>query len=286
MKKTKENAITLIALIITVIVMLILAGVTVNITIGENGIFKKTQETAIISKKESIKEELELIITDMELDEVKKGSILNKEKMAEKLETIGFVVINQTDTIIEGEYKDYQITINENNKVTIGVELTGVKPTARFELSTTAIGVEELELKVIATTTEGEIESVESVNGLTLVSEHGSAEKTYKVTANGEYRFRIVGTNKRIAVESQKITNILEESESLLEGIANITTSGETKVKVTGKIEEETSTEVYNLNVIYHKGDLKLADTLTSNESEVTIEGLTKNNKTWSLRNK
>lgn len=286
MRKTKESAITLIALIITVIVMLILAGVTINITIGENGIFKKTQEVAIISKKESIKEELELIITGMELEEQKKGAVLTKEKMAENLETEGFVVINQTDAIIEGEYKDYQITIDSNNKVTIGVELTGVKPTAKFELSTTAVGVEELELKIIASTTEGEIESIEPIGELTLVSENGNAEKTYKITANGEHRFRIVGTNKRIAVESQKITNILEESESLFAGISTITASGETKVKVTGKIEEETSTEVYNLNVIYHKGDLKLADTLTSNGSEITIDGLTKNDKTWSLRNK
>ena len=34
-----NKGITLIALIITVIVMLILAGVAINLTIGENGIF-------------------------------------------------------------------------------------------------------------------------------------------------------------------------------------------------------------------------------------------------------
>ena len=42
-KKMYNNGITLIALIITVIVLLILAGVTINLTLGENGIFKTAE---------------------------------------------------------------------------------------------------------------------------------------------------------------------------------------------------------------------------------------------------
>lgn len=48
--RKKEEAITLIALIITVIVMLILAGVVINLTIGENGILKKSDEGLEIYK--------------------------------------------------------------------------------------------------------------------------------------------------------------------------------------------------------------------------------------------
>ncbi|MCI8481606.1 MAG: type II secretion system protein [Clostridia bacterium] len=45
MKKIKENrAITLIALVITIIVLLILAGITLNLVLGERGIFKMAQE--------------------------------------------------------------------------------------------------------------------------------------------------------------------------------------------------------------------------------------------------
>lgn len=50
MSKKKANGITLIALIITVIVMLILAGVAINLTVGDNGIFKKSDEGAKIYK--------------------------------------------------------------------------------------------------------------------------------------------------------------------------------------------------------------------------------------------
>lgn len=39
-----DQGITLIALVITIIVMLILAGVTINLTLGDNGIFSKAKE--------------------------------------------------------------------------------------------------------------------------------------------------------------------------------------------------------------------------------------------------
>lgn len=44
MKMKKENAITIISLVITIIILLILAGVTISLTMGENGIFKLAQD--------------------------------------------------------------------------------------------------------------------------------------------------------------------------------------------------------------------------------------------------
>ena len=40
----KNQGITLIALVITIIVLIILAGVTINIVLDQNGIIEKTQE--------------------------------------------------------------------------------------------------------------------------------------------------------------------------------------------------------------------------------------------------
>ena len=42
-EKTNSKGITLIALVITIIVLLILAGVTINLTLGENGIFRTAE---------------------------------------------------------------------------------------------------------------------------------------------------------------------------------------------------------------------------------------------------
>lgn len=41
-----QKGITLVALVITIIVLLILAGVTISLTLGENGIFKTAEGAA------------------------------------------------------------------------------------------------------------------------------------------------------------------------------------------------------------------------------------------------
>lgn len=46
----QQKGITLVALVITVIVMLILAGVAISLTINDNGIFHKSSEGAEVYK--------------------------------------------------------------------------------------------------------------------------------------------------------------------------------------------------------------------------------------------
>ena len=43
LQRNKQKGITLIALVVTIIVLLILAGVAINLTVGENGIFNKAK---------------------------------------------------------------------------------------------------------------------------------------------------------------------------------------------------------------------------------------------------
>ena len=44
--KKQMQGITLIALVVTVIVLLILAGVAINLTVGDNGLFRRAQNAA------------------------------------------------------------------------------------------------------------------------------------------------------------------------------------------------------------------------------------------------
>ena len=43
--KSKVKGITLIALVVTIIVLLILSAVAINLTIGSNGIFKRAKDS-------------------------------------------------------------------------------------------------------------------------------------------------------------------------------------------------------------------------------------------------
>ena len=64
----KQSGITLIALVISIIVMLILAGISINATVGENGVVSKAQRSSIMSKFSRYKEELELnAVEEMEI---------------------------------------------------------------------------------------------------------------------------------------------------------------------------------------------------------------------------
>ena len=60
----KNNAITLIALVITIVILLILAAVALNLTLGDNGIFKRTKDSALLYKKAEYMEEINLVIAD------------------------------------------------------------------------------------------------------------------------------------------------------------------------------------------------------------------------------
>ena len=59
-KVIKENAITLVALVITVIILIILAGVSLNLALGQNGIFVKSKEAVNKYKDSAQKEQNEM----------------------------------------------------------------------------------------------------------------------------------------------------------------------------------------------------------------------------------
>ena len=61
----KNKGITLIALVITIIVLLILAGVAISMLSGENGILRKAAEAK--TKTEEAQKQEEARLTDMEL---------------------------------------------------------------------------------------------------------------------------------------------------------------------------------------------------------------------------
>ena len=261
-------------------------GISINALTGDNGILNRGKTAATKTNAATLKEELELEIAELKFNSVENSTTLTRQEIVDRFNEIGAEVIDNSGGIIEGEYKNHEYTVDEYNHVTIGGQLTGAVPTAIFELSTTEEGVEKLELKVIASIAEGEIASIETLDGLELVSENGTAEKTYKVEMNGEYKFKIIGTNNRRARVVKTITNLQNVivSESLLAGIGTIKSSGDTKVRVTGKMDTNETTETYKLNVIYYKGNLNIGEKLTSDGNEITLDGLTKNGTTWSMR--
>ena len=93
-KNRREKGITLIALVITIIVLLILAGVSIAMLTGENGIIaqaKKAKEKTEISSEE---EYIKLLITEYKIDNNTYG---------EELKEVEFNTLDDTTSIYDAE---------------------------------------------------------------------------------------------------------------------------------------------------------------------------------------
>lgn len=112
MNKLRQNkAITLIALVITIIVLLILAAVTLNFVLGENGIIakaKEAKEKTLISQYEE-----QINLKKLELKAVKDGAELTLAEIQTGLNTLDFV--NKT------EIKNNAIELTTNDSYVFNV---------------------------------------------------------------------------------------------------------------------------------------------------------------------
>ena len=61
----KEKGVTLVALVVTIVVLLILAGVTINLVVGQNGLISKAKEAANATNKVGLKEKIDMALTDI-----------------------------------------------------------------------------------------------------------------------------------------------------------------------------------------------------------------------------
>ena len=103
----REKGITLIALIITIIIMLILAGVVTNLAIGENGLFKIAKQAAKDYEIAAIKEQ---IITDVYDKQAHNKGDVSEDNLKEILEKYGKLseeenLMDKTLTTSEGNHK-------------------------------------------------------------------------------------------------------------------------------------------------------------------------------------
>ena len=84
------------------------------------------------------------------------------------------------DGEINGEYKDYEYTIDSNLNVTINGPVTGVRIKGSAEVQTGYVfegGT--VEIKVTASITEGTITGIEAPEGATIKTDTSATEKVY-----------------------------------------------------------------------------------------------------------
>ena len=106
-KKVKlENGITLIALVVTIVVLLILAGITISLVFGSNGVIKKVQEANENTKIAQVREQLELAKGP---EYIEGNGNYNPDSYFERIETEGIIGNKDTDVIDNGD-GTYEVT--------------------------------------------------------------------------------------------------------------------------------------------------------------------------------
>ena len=127
-----EKGITLVALVITIIVLLILAGVTLAMVMGDSGIFGKAnsakEKTQLSNAEETIRLE---VLENQVKSKAGDASLTNdqlKEEIAKKLTEQGYTVSGSTVTYYEDKtidienYLEKDSTYNVGDKVMVGGE--------------------------------------------------------------------------------------------------------------------------------------------------------------------
>ena len=116
LKVSKQYGITLIALVITIIVLLILAGVTISVLAGDNGLLTKASDVKQSSKEAEIREKIQLAVIAAKTNSTVKLEEALEEELIKEFGTDNYeiIVVGQGYIII---VDNIQYRIEENGTV-------------------------------------------------------------------------------------------------------------------------------------------------------------------------
>ena len=217
-----KKGITLIALVVTVVVLIILAGVSINAVLGDNGIIKKANQAASVTKEAEVKEAINRTILEFYLTndyetledflkaKAEDGSIDSVTKNADG-----------TLTVKKGEYS---VTVENKTNSSGG---SGSGGSTGGETQTPEITVSGIKVVADNTGTGSAITEADSVylgNTLYITFSHSITGGTttvdnpipYAVTKNGTYTFTVTGTvngksyTKNVSVTVNQFKDVYE----------------------------------------------------------------------------
>ena len=221
-KLKNKKGITLIALVVTVVVLIILAGVSINAVIGDDGIIKKAQNSANLTKEAEVKEAINRTILEFYLtDDYETLEDFLKAKVTEgKIDS----VTKNADGTLTVKKGEYSVTV-ENKTNSSGGSSSGGSTGGETQTPEITIG----EAKIVANSdgTGSAITDAASVylgNTLYITFSHSitggttTVDKTipYAVTKNGTYTFTVTGTvngksyTKNVSVTVNQFKDVYE----------------------------------------------------------------------------
>ena len=217
-KQIQASGITLIALVITIVILIILATVGISFVFGEDGLIAKAQQSAELTKVESIKEQMELAKADVAMEN---GGKVDVDDFFEKLEQDGVIGSVENDVTDNGD-GTYDVVTDDGYEF----EVT-VTPEGEIEIEYTGKGEGPRISNVNITKTSNSVTiEIETKN-----AEGGKFTYSYKKNSEGEESWQEAETNTTSNtctienLEANEIYNIkinIETSKGKVEKIVNV----------------------------------------------------------------
>ncbi len=199
----REKGITLIALVITIIILLILAGISIATITGENGLLTKANAAKTETKKANAEEQVKIAVAGSFDNEGKLSADKVKEELR-KIPNVGEIRDTNRGFPIEVDLDGYTFVIEGNGNVTRKV----VKPVVDYNLSTDEQVEEGTEVTVTITATIGEGEKITKITKPDGKSVTNTNTTSFPVTTNGVYIVTVEGSNGETTTKQIAITNI------------------------------------------------------------------------------
>ena len=178
-KLKQSKGITLISLVVTIIVLIILAGISLYLVLGENGLIEKAKETKPIVDITSAQEKLELVKGPVQLEKysVNLDDYLEElEKVKEKYEVddVERIDNDNAEIIIGGKYK-FIATDEKNGNVKItyqgevgGLEISPTSGTITYPTAGTFTVTKNTSGGALSVTSSDTNVATASINGTTV----------------------------------------------------------------------------------------------------------------------
>lgn len=109
-----KKGITLIALVITIVVLLILAGATIALTIGQDGIINRTKDSKLDARYASIMDKVKLRESDNSLANEYKEDGESREAFVKRLISEGLIIMPE-DTYDDVNYNSISLGKQKDN---------------------------------------------------------------------------------------------------------------------------------------------------------------------------
>ena len=208
---TNIHGITLIALVITIIILLILAGIVINLTIGENGIIKRASQGGEKYKEAEAREKLELALVDLQAQKVIDRTYNETTYIDNYLGNKGMTVVGDKVTV-----DGWQFEIDRSvPKIVIGLGKGEMQESSQIAINTAvtnAVDYTNATIK-IEITSEEDIGSIqingEEIEVPTKVDGKYIIEK--EVSNNGSYIINAKNTKNEYKTAKVEVTEVSED---------------------------------------------------------------------------